>query len=257
MRAALLTSLLLLAAVTTPALAQSHDGHGGSASTTGEALENLRHETGGQRQFVFSTDRFEYRTSDGEDEFLWDVDAWYGGRLNKLWIKSEAEYDRDEGAFHEAEIQLLWSRAITSYFDVQAGLRHDFAPGGNRTHAVAGLQGLAPYWFEIDAAAFLSNEGELTAAIEAEYDLLLTQRLILQPRAEVGFSAQDMPDLETGAGLTGIEAGLRLRYEIVRQFAPYIGVEWTRSLGETADYARAAGEDVESTALVFGLRVWF
>jgi len=119
------------------------------------------------------------------------------------------------------------------------------------------LQGLAPYWFEVDAAAFLSNEGELTAAIEAEYDLLLTQRLILQPRAEVGFSAQDMPDLETGAGLTGIEAGLRLRYEIVRQFAPYIGVEWTRSLGGTADYARAAGEDVDSTALVFGLRVWF
>lgn len=257
MRAMILTTLAFVLAPVTPAAAQGHDGHGGSSATTAEALEALRHETGGQRQFVFRTDRFEFHSTDDEDVILWDVDAWYGGRLNKLWIKSEAEYDFDEGAFHEAELQLLWSRAITPYFDVQTGLRHDFEPGGNRTHAVVGLQGLAPYWFEVDMAAFLSNEGELTAAIEAEYELLLTQRLILQPRAELGFAAQDMPDLETGSGLTAIEAGLRLRYEFTRQFAPYAGVEWTRSLGETADLARAAGEDIQSTAFVFGLRLWF
>lgn len=244
-------------AAATPAGAQQNPAIPYSDEEMAHSRHELLHMTGGHRQFFFRSDRLEIRAEPGVDVLLWDLDAWYGGRLNKLWIKSEAEYDLDAGRFEEAELQLLWSRAITPYFDAQAGLRHDFAPGGNRTHAVLGVQGLAPYWFEIDAAAFLSNEGELTAGFEAEYDFLLTQRLILQPRAELSWSGQDMPDLETGAGLTSFEAGLRLRYEIVRQFAPYIGVEWTRQLGETADYARAAGEDTESTAIVAGLRVWF
>tara|TARA_R110002096_G_C14623882_1_gene724297 strand:- start:286 stop:1065 length:780 start_codon:yes stop_codon:yes gene_type:complete len=257
-RLALITgAAIAMVAVMPGAFAQDHGGHPSAAGDIGAALEALRHETGGQRQFFFQTDRFEYQSTDGEDGALWDINAWYGGRLNKLWIKSEAEYDLEEGAFEEARLEALWSRAITPYFDVQAGLAHDFEPGGNRSHAVLGLQGLAPYWFEVDGAAYLSNEGELTAGFEAEYELLLTQRLILQPRMELGWSAQDMPDLETGSGFTGVQAGLRLRYEVVRQFAPYVGVEWTRSLGDTADYARAAGEATESTALVAGVRIWF
>lgn len=222
-----------------------------------EARHELRHETGGMRQFFFQTDRLEYRSSDSEDAALWDINAWYGGRINRLWIKSEAEYSLDHGAFEEARVEALWSRAITPYFDLQGGIAHDFEDGNGRTHAVAALQGLAPYWFEVDVSAYLSNRGELTGSAEAEYELLLTQRLILQPRAELAWSAEDMPSLETGAGLTSIEAGVRLRYEIVRQFAPYVGIEWTRQLGETADYTRAAGGDPESTAIVAGLRIWF
>ncbi|WP_109261380.1 copper resistance protein B [Hyphobacterium indicum] len=222
-----------------------------------QSFEELRHETGGQRQFFFQTDRFEYQVRDDEETLLWDINAWYGGRLNRLWIKSEAEYSFDHGAFEEARVEALWSRAISPYFDVQGGLAHDFEDGNGRTHAVAALQGLAPYWFEVDVSAYLSDRGELTGSAEAEYELLLTQRLILQPRAELAWSAEDIPSLETGAGFTSLQAGLRLRYEIVRQFAPYVGVEWTRQLGETADYARAAGVDPESTAIVAGVRVWF
>lgn len=221
------------------------------------ARHELRHETGGMRQFFFQTDRLEYRSSDDEEAALWDINAWYGGRVNRLWIKSEAEYSLDHGAFEEARVEALWSRAVTPYFDLQGGIAHDFEDGNGRTHAVAALQGLAPYWFEVDVSAYLSDRGELTGSAEAEYELLLTQRLILQPRAELAWSAEDIPSLETGAGFTSIEAGLRLRYEIVRQFAPYVGIEWTRQLGDTADYARAAGVDPDSTAFVAGIRIWY
>ena len=171
-----------------------------------------------------------------------------------------------EGLEAELDNFLAWFDAAPAGFDglVRAGVAHlwfvtlhPFEDGNGRTHAVAALQGLAPYWFEVDVSAYLSNRGELTGSAEAEYELLLTQRLILQPRAELAWSAEDMPSLETGAGLTSIEAGVRLRYEIVRQFAPYVGIEWTRQLGETADYTRAAGGDPESTAIVAGLRIWF
>ena len=217
----------------------------------------LRHGTGGQRLFFFQTDRLEYQFRDNGETAIWDINAWYGGRINRLWVKSEAEYDLDEGAFEAAELQALYSRAISPYFDLQAGIRQDFEPDSNRTHAVLGIQGLAPYWFEIDAAIFLSNEGELTGSLETEYELLLTQRWILQPRAEIGWSAEAIPELETGDGITNAEAGLRLRYEIRREFAPYLGVEWSRQFGKTADFARAAGRPVEDTALVAGVRIWF
>ncbi|WP_374516184.1 copper resistance protein B, partial [Brevundimonas sp.] len=117
--------------------------------------------------------------------------------------------------------------------------------------------GLAPHWWEVDAAAFLSTEGDLTARVEAEYDQRLTQRLILQPRFEVDLSASDIPELGLGSGLTSVEAGLRLRYEFRREFAPYVGVEWSRALGDTADLVEAAGGDPEETRFVLGLRAWF
>jgi len=222
------------------------------------ARQALRDGAGGQRLFFFQTDRLEFQSRrDDEEVVLWDINAWYGGRVNRVWIKSEAEFVLDEGAFEEAEIQALYSRAISPYFDFQVGVRQDFEPDPMRTHAVVGIQGLAPYWFEVDGAVFLSNEGELTGRFEAEYELLLTQRLILQPRTEISWSAEDMPELQTGSGLSSAQLGLRLRYEIRREFAPYVGVEWSRRFGDTADYVRSAGGRAEDTAIVAGLRLWF
>ncbi|MED5550248.1 MAG: copper resistance protein B [Pseudomonadota bacterium] len=218
----------------------------------------LRHETGGARHLFFRTDRFEIRQQrDDEEALLWDIDAWYGGAINRLWLKSEAEYSLDHDEFEELEVQALYSRAISPFFNLQTGIRHDFEPDTGRTHAVLGVQGEAPYWFEIDAALFLSDEGELTGALETEYELRLTQRLILQPRAELTWSAVAIPELGVGSGFGTIETGLRLRYEIRRQFAPYAGVEWSRQLGDTGDFVRAAGGRTDDTALVAGLRVWF
>ncbi len=205
--------------------------------------------------FWFQGDRLEYRARDGSDGYLWDVQGFYGGDIDKFWFKSEGE-----GAFGEelesAEIQGLWSHAIGPWFDLQTGVRQDLT-GPARTHAVVGVQGLAPYLFEVDAAAFLSNKGDLTARIEAELDQRLTQRLIIQPRAEVALSAQDIPELGVGAGVDRIEAGLRLRYEFAREFAPYLGVSQEWRLGDSADYARAAGEDPSVTNYVVGVRFWF
>ena len=212
---------------------------------------------GGTRDLFLMADRLETQMADGEEVLLWDAQGWYGGDINKFWFKTEGEYAFDEDKFEEAELQALWSRAITPYFDFQAGLRYDILPGDDIAHGVIGIQGLAPQWWEIDAAAFISDEGDVTARIEAENDLLLTQRLILQPRVEVEFAAQDIPELDKGAGVTQFDAGLRLRYEIKREFAPYVGVEWQRNFGETANLVEAAGGDSERTVFLVGLRLWF
>ena len=205
--------------------------------------------------FWFMADRAEYRVRQGKDGYLWDVQGYYGGDIDKFWFKSEGE-----GVFSEnpesAEVQALWSPAIGPWWDMQAGIRQDLA-GPDRTHAVVGVQGLAPYLFEVDAAAFVSNKGDVTARIEGELDQRITQRLILQPRAEIGLSAQDIPELGIGAGVDRIEAGLRLRYEFVREFAPYVGIDQEWRLGQSADYARAAGEDPSVTSFVVGVRLWF
>ena len=221
-----------------------------------EARKEVQAGSGGMTTSFVMVDRLEAQMTDGEDVLLWDAQGWIGGDIDKFWFKTEGEYGFDEDKVEEAEFQGLWSRAITPYFDVQAGVRYDAKPD-DLAHAVLGIQGLAPQWFEIDAAAFLSDEGDLTARIEAENDLLLTQRLILQPRAEIGFSAQDIPEREIGAGVTSLDAGLRLRYEIKREFAPYVGVEWQKKFGETADLVRAAGGDPDRTVFVAGVRLWF
>lgn len=222
------------------------------------AMARARAENEGMDRMSFGTvmlERLEARVAKGEDHYLWDAQAWYGGDYDKLWLKSEGE-----GAFggnvESAEVQALWSHAIGPFFDLQAGMRYDFEPDG-RAHAVLGVQGLAPYMFEVDAAAFLSEEGDLTASFKAEYDQRITQRLILQPLVEVALSAQDIPERGIGPGFTSIETGLRLRYEFAREFAPYIGVGYEAKLGDTADYARAAGEDPGGFSLLLGLRAWF
>lgn len=216
----------------------------------------LRTEHGAMSFAKVMIDRFEWSSRAGRDGVAWDAEAWHGDDIDKVRLKSEGEAAFGEGLEH-GEAQLLWSRAADPWFDLQAGLRQDFGPGPDRTYAVLGVQGLAPYWFEVEAAAFVSHKGEVSARIEAEYDLRITQRLILQPAAEIDLQLQDVPELGLGAGLSTAEAGLRLRYEISPQFAPYVGAQYERAFGDTARFRRAAGERRGGWSLVLGARAWF
>lgn len=205
--------------------------------------------------FWFQADRAELQARDGADGYLWDVQGYYGGTTDRFWFKSEGEGSFGERV-EDAEFQALYSRAIAPFFDVQAGVRQDIA-GPDTTYAVIGIQGLAPYMFELDTALFLSQRGDLTARFEAELDQRITQALILQPRAEINLAAQDVPQLGIGAGIDTVEIGIRLRYEHKREFAPYIGVEQSWRVGDSADFARARGEDSSVTNYVIGIRFWF
>ena len=220
------------------------------------ARENLRREHGDMRASKLLIDRLEWSAVNGRDSYLLDAQGWYGGDINKLWLKSEVEGNRGRKP-EQAEAQVLWSRAIDPWFDVQAGFRFDANRGPNRAHLVLGVQGLAPYWYEVDGALFLSNKGELTARAEAEYDLRVTQKLILQPLAEIDLSAQNIEELGIGAGLSTAELGLRMRYQVSQQFAPYVGLSYERAFGKTRRFRRSDGEDGDSLGFVAGLRVWF
>ena len=241
-----------------PAPAPPGDWYADRIFPKGE-MEHARHammvESGGLLVGYTSFD-LEYQSRKGHDGYSWNGEIWYGGDINRLTIKSEGE-----GAFGEGlegtETQLLYSRAIGPYFNAQAGVRQDFGPGADRTYATIGFEGLAPYWFEVEGALFLSDKGDVLGRFEAEYDQRITQKWVLQPAAEVSFALQDVPESAIGSGVSDVALGLRLRYEIVREFAPYVGVEWSRKLGDTARFARVAGEGVESTSLVIGLRTWF
>lgn len=217
----------------------------------------LARESGDVRTTAVIVDRLEAGLGEGEETFLWDAQGWTGGDINRFWWKSEGEGDFD-GGLQEGQFQALYSRAITPFWDLQAGLRQDYRRhGDDPTHLVLAVQGLAPHWWEMNAAAFVSTDGDVRARLEAEYDQRITQRLILQPRFEIALSASDIPQLEIGSGLGSVAAGLRLRYEIRREFAPYAGVEWTRAFGETRDLLEAAGGEAETARFVLGLRVWF
>jgi len=202
-------------------------------------------------------DRLEYQTNEGDGLLQWDAQGWVGGDYNKLWVKTEGAYLFEENRVEEAEIQTLYSRAISPYWDLQVGARHDFAPGPSRTFGVIGIQGLAPHWFEIDAALFVSEHGDLEARVEAEYDFLITQRLVAQPRAELNFAFQDIAERGIGSGLSTAELGVRIRYEFEREVAPYVGISWSRAVGATANFARQEGENISSLSFVAGLRLWF
>lgn len=220
------------------------------------AREQLRVENGEVITHTIILDRLEATSGNGAEGYAWDAQGWYGGDINRFWWKSEGEGAFD-GDLEHAELQLLYSRAVTPYFDLQGGVRQTYRPEGDRTDLVLGVQGLAPYWFEVDGALFVSNEGELTARAQAEYDLRLTQRLILQPRAEVTLAAQEIPEFAIGAGVSNVLAGARLRYEITRSFAPYVGVEWSGAVGDTRNLVRADGDDPEATRVVLGVRALF
>lgn len=249
--------LAYLVFTSSPVFAQALPAGESESDEMAEARTELRREHGGLTTGMLQGERLEYGADDGDEVLLWDFQGWLGGDIRRLWIKTEGEYGMEPGRLEEGEIQALYSRAISPYFDLQAGIRHDFEPGPSRSYAVLGVQGLAPYWFELDTALFVSEEGDLSARVEAEYEILLTQRLIAQPRAELQVEAQEVPELGIGSGLSTVDFGLRLRYEIRREFAPYIGVSWTELLGGTADFARAAGEATSSRSVVAGLRFWY
>jgi copper resistance protein B len=200
-------------------------------------------------------DQLEYRSTDGPDPLVLEADAWIGKDLHKAWFKIDAE--RVDSELEELEVQALYSRAIAPFWDVQVGLRHDAKPKPSQTWAAFGVKGLAPYWFEVDAAAFVNSDGQVNVRASAEYEWMFTQQLALSPEVEVNLYNKDDAVREVGAGLADVQAGLRLRYEIRREFAPYIGVNWNRKFGETADMARAHGEDVSDVQFVVGLRAWF
>lgn len=211
---------------------------------------------GGMVFSQFIVDLAELRVQSGREAYRWNGEFWLGGDLNRLVVKSEGE-GRFGGAAEKGEVQALFSRAIDPYWNLQLGIRQDITPRPGRSYAVLGAEGLAPYWLRLDAALFLADRGDLLGRIEASYDQRLTQRLILQPRAELNLSAQDLPRQGVGEGVSDIELGLRLRYEIAREFAPYLGINWERRLGRSADFARQRGEDTGGASLVLGVRAWF
>ncbi|MFS0738915.1 copper resistance protein B [Sphingomonas sp. 1P06PA] len=217
---------------------------------------HLQQHHGGQNFNQVLLNLAEYQFRNGRDGYRWDGEAWFGGDINRLFVKTEGE-----GAFREglesAEVQALYGRAIGPYFNLQAGIRQDLGPSPKRTYATVGFEGLAPGWFEVEGALFLSNKGDVLGRLEGYYDQRITQRLILQPRAELNFAAQDVPENRIGSGLSNAELGLRLRYEVRREFAPYLGVSWDRRFGDTARFARAEGDKATSRSIVAGIRMWF
>ncbi|WP_129974273.1 MULTISPECIES: copper resistance protein B [unclassified Pseudomonas] len=203
----------------------------------------------------FLADKLEWQDADDASTLAWDLSGWIGGDIDRLWLRSEGE--RSNGKTEDAEIQALWGHAISPWWDVVSGVRQDFKPGAPQTWAAFGLQGMALYNFEAEATAFLGENGQSAVRLEGDYDILLTNRLILQPTAELNVYGKNDPQRGIGSGLANTEAGLRLRYEIRREFAPYIGVTWNRTYGHTADYAREEGEDRSEARLVLGVRLWF
>ncbi len=201
-------------------------------------------------------DRLEWQRSDGNSSGDYDGMAWYGTSYNRAVIKGEGEIAH--GKLQDARTELLWGHAVASYWDTQVGLRIDSASEGpNRNWLAFGVQGLAPYWFELEATAYVGDQGRAALRLSAEYELLLTQKLILQPRIETNLYGKTDVANGVGSGLSDIQTGLRLRYEISRQFAPYVGVSWNAKFGRTADLAKESGQDKRDTRFVAGVRFWF
>jgi copper resistance protein B len=255
--ARILTLAAVLAGLATAAAAQTP-----AATNQPAAMPDMRPDGAVQPvhdQEIFAHGIFsqlEGRTSGTDTEFRWEGQGWVGTDYNKLWIKSEGTL-QGNGTLEDGQQQFLYSRAITTYFDLQGELRSDIDSRPTRNWGAFGIQGLAPYFFDLELTGYASNEGHLAAKLEASYDLLLTQRLILQPQIEVNLYSKADPSRMVGAGFSDIDTGLRLRYEIDRKFAPYLGVVYEGKFGQTASLARAAGESTGDVRFVFGLRLWF
>lgn len=193
--------------------------------------------------------------SDAGTGQAWEAQGWIGTDRHRLWLRSEGE--REGGRTESADVEVLYGRPVARWWDLVAGVRHDIAPGGDRNFAALGVMGVAPQKFEIEATVYLGASGQTAARVEAEYELLLTNRLILQPVVEAQWHGQRDAARGIGTGLGTVEAGLRLRYEFTRRFAPYVGVVHERNFGGTADAMRDAGEATRDTRVVAGVRLWF
>ncbi len=200
-------------------------------------------------------DQLEWRSGGGPGEVSWDTRGWVGKDRDRLWFRTEGEGSRDR--LNAAQAHLLYGRAISRWWDAVVGVRQDVRVGPSQTWAAIGLQGLAPYWFEVEATAYVGPSGRTHLRVETEYELLLTNRLILQPLAELEVYGKSDPARGLGAGLSHVDAGLRLRYEFRREFAPYAGVVWVRKFFGTADLARSAGERSSGARWTVGIRTWF
>lgn len=200
-------------------------------------------------------DQLETRNTEGEDPTVLEGQLWMGHDLSKLWFKVDAE--RVDGDYEELELQALYSRAIAPFWNLQLGARRDVKSVPDRNWGVVTLQGLAPYEFEVEASLFLGESGRSGVRLAAEYELMLTQRLVLSPELELNAYGHNDPDIGMGAGLADTQIGLRLRYEIRREFAPYVGVNWNKRYGNTADFAATEGGDIEDSQWVVGVRAWF
>lgn len=238
-----LAILGVLLATSSQVWAQSHEAMG---------MQPMRH------TFVQS-EVLEYAPGGINNPIRYDLQGWTGYDINRLWFKTDGEHgtQANEG---ETELQALYGRLISPYWDAQVGVRFDAHYGegqtNTRAHLALGLQGLAPYWFELEPTLFVDQRGHVSASLEASYEMLLTQRLILEPRAEVSAAIQEAKDFGVGRGFNDVELGLRMRYEIRREFAPYVGVVWARRLGGTADLAHSSGAPVRELSVVMGLRLW-
>lgn len=204
---------------------------------------------------MLKIDQLEITDIVDDNDLAWEAQGWIGKDLNKFWFKTEGE--RVHGDTEEAEIQLLYSKAVAPYWDLQVGWRHDIKPKPNRDWFVFGVQGLAPYFFETDIALFVGENGIIGLRTEFEYELLLTQKWILSPEFEANFFSKNDRNVGLGSGLSDINLGVRLRYEIKREFAPYIGIEWDKRFGNTADFIADEGGHVTDTKWVAGIRLWF
>jgi copper resistance protein B len=201
--------------------------------------------------------QFEGRTSGPNNELRWDAEGWIGTDTNRLWLKSEGF--SNNGTFSDGDHEALYDRPIPHmrFFDAQVGVRADLDSGPTRTWAAVGIEGLAPYRFEFAPTLYIRDGGHVAGRVTGSYDLLLTQRWIVQPEAEVNFYSKDDPSRRIGSGVADLDTGVRLRYEVSRKFAPYIGYAYSGKYGSTARYSRQAGETTSDHRFVLGLRLWY
>lgn len=216
---------------------------------------HTHHQHGTRISSLWLLDRLEVSDADPGNAMGWEASAWIGGDVQRLWLRSEGE--AVDGRVEHGDVEVLYGRGVRAWWDVVAGVRQDVGDGPSRTWAAFGVQGLAPYKFEVAATAYVGEGGRTAARVETEYDTLFTNRLILQWRAEANAYGKSDPLAGIGSGLSTMEAGVRLRYEITRQFAPYIGIQHERAIGTTADLRRAAGHGATDTRVVAGVRLWF
>lgn len=250
-----MTAAGVVLAATTLSAAQADDGYDAPAGWPSPVVEHSM----GMALF----DRLEVTVPDkGEEALVWDFQAWYGGDVNRVYLKSEGDNVQGDGEDAEFEsLELLYSRLIADYWELQGGIGYQ---GGvfsddhaERTYGVIGLQGVMPYGIETDVALQVSDEGDVSASVEGEYDLRLTQRLYLQPRTEIVVAASDVEEFGVGEGLNSVRVGMRLGYEVTRRFAPYLGAYWKKQYGDTGDLSRADGDATEDTGVVAGVRLMF
>lgn len=241
MRTKIFIATAMLLALSTPAWAQDQNHH----------PADHRHGSETWHMFTLETD---YGAGEHGPVASWDLDGWIGTDENKLWLKSEGE--NEDGVTEQAEFWALYSRNVADFWDLQGGIRHDTRPHST-TYAVLGVNGLAPYFFETEAHLFISDEGDVSARLRQENEFLLTQRLIIEPYAEINLFAQGVPEQEVGAGLADGEIGLQTRYEITRKFAPYVDFRYERKFGETSSIAKNNGEDNDNFITVLGIRFMF